>query len=160
MQRATQLLLCCAPLLVGCGHHRDSKPESYRTAYESDLTSARIALDALNALSSGDTNRATYLLQVEVFLTAYSLPRIAKEGSLPVEAQTNGEAYAKSVLTYLEYNVSSIDPKLPMTQHCIEGLHGLLISDEDKSRLQELEQQLQKGNVEPSAPANGASPHR
>jgi hypothetical protein len=134
----TMKIACLLPLLVflvsGCSSRKKSPPSFYD--YEVSLADAQISLQALEALANGNTERAVYLLQINVFNTTGSLPILEKEDSIPEPMRQKGRRFAEDVLGYMERNVDTIDPDLAMVRRCTVGLEGLLDSPAQLARCQ------------------------
>ncbi|MEI6788560.1 MAG: hypothetical protein WCL49_08790 [bacterium] len=152
------LFLCC--FMTGCSSTREYKPG--QDVYETQTSHACVTIKALNALASGNTNHATYLMQVEAFMTAPILLELErKETNIPEWQRQDVREYLRELTGYFENNLDKIDPNLPMTRHCVAALEQMLTTEADKMRIQAIKNKLKdKASNQPAQATGKPAPGR
>ena len=131
-------LLVCAAFLIGC-----SRQVSDSGIYATETSHACVTIKALNALAAGDTNRATYLMQVEALMAAPTLLHLEQQKRIPERQRNEAQDYLRELLTYFENHGKEINPRLPMTRHCVDALEQMLTAAQDRSRLDAIKRDLE-----------------
>jgi hypothetical protein len=120
-------------LLSGCS---TTPRENDQQAFESSLAEAQVFMMTLQALDSGDIEKARHVGFVPVYVDILSLPDFASRGHPTVEQKQQMVEVARQALDYMLKHKEEFGPEY--MSNMVRGLRKILTEPEDVRRLQEL----------------------